>query len=119
MKSILIIDDDLSFTKALAHLLGQIGYEVSVAHSGQEGIDRYREKHADLVITDLVMPHKDGLQTVLELQSEFPDLKFIALSGDEVDKLPQARQLGARQTFIKPFATEELLETIEEELTAV
>ena len=118
MKSILIIDDDLSFTKALSHLLEQIGYEVSVAHSGQEGIDRYREMRPDLLITDLVMPHKDGLQTVQELQREFSDIKFIALSGEALDKLPQARQLGARHTFVKPFATEELLETIEEELVA-
>lgn len=116
MKSILIIDDDLSFTKALAHLLGQIGYEVSVAHSGQEGISRYRENPSDLVITDLIIQRQDGSQTVQELQSEFPDFKFIALSGENVDTLPQARQLGARHTFVKPFATEELLETIEEEL---
>ena len=118
LKSILIIDDDLSFTKALAHLLGQIGYQVSVAHSGPEGINRYRENPSDLVITDLVTQRHDGCQTVQKLKSEFPGFKFIALSGENVDTLPQARQLGARHTFVKPFATEELLETIEEELIA-
>ncbi len=116
MKRILVIDDDLLFSKVLAQLLERCGYKVTVAHNGKEGIDRYREETPDLVITDLIMPEKDGLETIAELRSEFPDLKFIALSGGDLHNLPLARKLGARHTFHKPFATEELLETIEEEL---
>jgi CheY-like chemotaxis protein len=115
-KRILVIDDDLFFSKVLAQLLERCGYEVTVAHNGTEGIDCYRKELPDLVITDLRMPEKDGLETIAELQSEFSDSKVIAISGGDPQNLPIARKLGARHTFVKPFDTEELLETIEEEL---
>ncbi len=118
MKHILVIDedDDLLFSRVLAQLLEGCGYKVTLAHSGEEGIKLCRKERPDLVITDLIMPAKNGLETIAELQSEFPDLKFIAISGGDFQGLFQARKLGARHTFVKPFDTEELLETIEEEL---
>ena len=115
-KSILVIDDDALFAKVLAQLLERCGYRVSVAADGTEGIARFRAETPDLVITDLILPGKDGLATMAELQQEFGDLKFIAVSGGDLNALPLARRLGARHTFLKPFDTEELLETIEEEL---
>ena len=115
-KSILVIDDDALFAKVLAQLLERLGYRVSVASNGTEGIERFREQAPDLVITDLILPGKDGLATIAELQQEFGDFKFIAVSGGDLNCLPRARRLGARHTFLKPFDTEELLETIEEEL---
>ena len=116
MKSILVIDDDLLFSKVLVKLLERCGYRVRVASNGDEGISRYREEVADLVITDLRMPEKDGFETIAVLHKDNPDLKLIAISGGDQDELPKARKLGARHTFVKPFDTEELLETIEEEL---
>ncbi len=116
MKSILVIDDDLLFSRVLGQFLERCGYRVRVANSGGEGIDQYRKEVADLVITDLRMPAKDGLETIAELHQDNPDLRLIAISGGEQDELPRARRLGASHTFAKPFDTEELLETIEEEL---
>lgn len=116
MKSILVIDDDLLFSKVLAKFLERCGYRVRVASNGDEGISRYREEVADLVITDLRMPDKDGLETIAELHKDNPDLKLIVISGGGQGELPKARKLGARHTFLKPFDTEQLLETIEEEL---
>ena len=94
MKSILVIDDDLLFSKVLAKLLERCGYRVRVAGNGDEGISRYREEVADLVITDLRMPDKDGLETIAELRKDNPDLKLIAISGGDQDELPKARKLG-------------------------
>ena len=116
MKSILVIDDDLLFSRVLAQLLERCGYRVTVANSGAEGLQRYREELADLVITDLKMPGTDGLETISILHHEHPELKVIAISGGDLDDLPLARRMGACHTFVKPFDTEELLETIEEEL---
>ena len=115
MKSILVIDDDFLFSRVLGRLLERCGYRVRVA-SGGEGIDQFRREVADLVITDLRTPAKDGLETISELHRDNPDLKLIAISAGEQDELPRARRLGASHTFAKPFDTEELLETIEEEL---
>ena len=68
MKSILVIDDDLLFSRVLGQFLERCGYRVRVANSGGEGIDQYRKEVADLVITDLRMPAKDGLDTIADLQ---------------------------------------------------
>ena len=115
MPRILIVEDEDIIRSAVRKLLQHAGYEVADAVSVEEA-ESHDPDSFDLVITDLVMQRQDGPQTVQELQSEFPGFKFIALSGENVDTLPQARQLGAQHTFVKPFATEELLETIEEEL---
>ncbi len=86
------------------------------AADGQEGVKVYREPPTDLVITDLVMPEKDGIETVIELRHDFPEVKIIAISGgskyDGAANLRSARLLGARRTIAKPFEIQELLETV-------
>jgi CheY-like chemotaxis protein len=118
MAHILIIDDDDQFRTMLRHLLERNGYEVTEASGGKEGIKLYRESPADLIITDLIMPDKDGIETIQELKKDFPDIKIIAISGGgrlgPQDYLNLAKMLGARLTLTKPIELPELLKAIEE-----
>ena len=81
MKRILVIDDDFLTLDVLKRMLEIEGYEVVTALNGQEGIDIFHQSIIDLVITDLVMPVKDGLRTIMELRQEKPELPIIAISA--------------------------------------
>ena len=121
MKRILVIDDDDQMRQMLKQTLERAGYEVVDAPDGEKGIALYKEKPADLIITDLIMPQKDGMETVIELKRDFPDAKIIAVSGgsramDPNDYLHYATQVGALHTFTKPFDCEEIIKTIRVEL---
>ena len=127
MKRILIIDDEQIVLEVLRKILEREGYEVVTAFNGAEGIELFRQKPCDLVITDMVMPEKDGLQTILDLRKETPDLAVIAMSGGgTISKeryLAVAGYLDGIITITKPFSLESitgavaklLLETDEEE----
>jgi len=119
MERILIIDDNYDFRKFIREVLEKEGYEVAEAADGDEGISLFREKPADLVITDLIMPGKEGIQTMVELRRDFPDVKIIAVSGggfEEPTTYLEGAELigGALRTFTKPFPVEDLLEAIKE-----
>ncbi|MEA3490010.1 MAG: response regulator [Candidatus Omnitrophota bacterium] len=119
MARILIIDDNDEFRKLFRMMLEKFGYEVAEASDGEEGVELYREKPADLVITDLIMPGKEGVQTCVELRSNFPDVKIIAMSGGGFegpeDYLESAELIGgALRTFAKPFSFKEILKAIKE-----
>ena len=81
MSRILIIDDDKQMREMLKQTLERAGYAVIEAQNGLEGVAVYREQHVDVVITDLIMPGKDGMETIIELKREFPDVRIIAVSG--------------------------------------
>lgn len=116
MKHILIIDDEPSIRLMLRKLLEFEGYEVSEASDGNQAIHRYNEKQPDLIITDLIMPEKEGLETMTELFKKNPELKIIAMSGGGRSKpggyLHTAKLLGAIETFEKPIRKNELIEAI-------
>jgi CheY-like chemotaxis protein len=118
MAHILIIDDDDQFRTMLRQLIERNRHEVKEASGGKEGIKLYREDPTDLIITDLIMPGKDGIETIQELKKEFPDVKIIAVSGGgrlgPQDYLHLAKMLGAQRTLTKPINLPELLKTIEE-----
>jgi CheY-like chemotaxis protein len=118
MASILIIDDEEQMRTALRRLLEGAGYEVISASDGKEGLALYRENTTDLIITDLIMPEKEGIETIIELKQISPDVKIIAISGgghnNPEDYLPLAKQLGAQRTIAKPFGGEEFLEAVRE-----
>ena len=118
MAQILIIDDDDQLRLMLRKTLERSGYEVVEAPNGKEGIKRFREMPCDLVITDLIMPEKKGLETISELKEDFPDIKVIAISGGgrvgPNDYLHLAKMLGAAQTLTKPIEREKLLNAVEE-----
>lgn len=113
MPSILIIDDDEQVCGVLREAFEGADYQVHVAHNGQEGMTQYRDSPADLVLLDILMPEKEGLETILELRREFPSIKIIAMSGGSerahVNLLDLAKQLGALHTVTKPFKMLELV----------
>ncbi|NNF99001.1 MAG: response regulator [Desulfobacteraceae bacterium] len=116
MARILVIDDDHQVQKMLKQMLEREGYEVAVANDGNEGLDSYRNTPYDLVITDLIMPEKEGVETILDLKKEFNDVKIIAISGGGRNTPDQylkvAKQLGALQTFAKPIKRNDLVQSI-------
>ena len=116
MERILIIDDEHQIRSMLRLMLERDGYEVVEAPDGIEGIRAYRQKPADLIITDLIMPNKDGIGMIIELQKEFPDVKIIAMSGGGLNKpegyLKGAKKLGAAYTLTKPIDREKMLRAV-------
>lgn len=116
---ILAIDDDANILAIIAEMLTTAGYEVVGASNGEEGVRLYRQEPFDLVVTDLLMPEKDGLEVVMELREDFPDAKIITLSGGNTfghSSLQTAKLLGASRTLRKPFKEDELLEAVREVL---
>jgi CheY-like chemotaxis protein len=118
VKRILIIEDEDSVRAVLVDALHDAGYDVLEASNGKEGINLYREAPTDLIITDLIMPEKEGLGTIMELRCDSPHVKIIAMSGGGMssgnDYLRIAQKLGAKRTLSKPFDLEDFLHTVRE-----
>ena len=118
MKRILIIDDDDEIRLILRQLLEQAGYKVEEASDGKEGISLHRQKTADLIITDMIMPKKEGMETIMELRTDFPHVKIIAMSGGgrigPENYLQMAEAFGALNIFKKPFNLEDMLGAVRE-----
>jgi CheY-like chemotaxis protein len=116
MTRILIIDDEAPVRSVLRQILEKEGYEVIEAEDGEIGMKRYREHPADLVITDILMPEKEGIETILALRKVSPDIKIIAISGGgrtrKLDVLPLAKMFGAVRTLAKPFTRDDLLAAV-------
>ena len=116
MSRILIVDDDEVLRRMLCQVLVQAGYEVLAAVDGAAALELYRQQPVDLVITDLIMPHKEGIETILELRRLKPDQKILVMSGGgriaPAVYLALARPLGAAMALAKPFASEEFLEAV-------
>ncbi len=120
MAWVLVIDVDESIRRMLCEVLRRAGYAAVAAADGREGMARFREKPADLVITDILMPEQEGLETISALRRDFPEVKIIAISGggtrSSFDYLRFAQKLGAARTLAKPFTPSELLDVVREEL---
>lgn len=118
MKHILIIDDDDQMRKLIRSFLERAGFEVEEAANGRLGMAVMRRCAVDLVITDLIMPEQEGLETIGMLKQDFPQVKIIAISGGgrigPDAYLPAAAALGADRIFIKPFARSALVATVRE-----
>jgi CheY-like chemotaxis protein len=118
MGRILIVEDDKSVRELLREILRRAGHEVVAAGNGKEALAQYKQSPADLIITNILMPEKEGLETIQELRREDPDIKIIAISGGgqigPADYLEVARRFGAMRTFSKPFDRKELLKAVDE-----
>ena len=119
MKRILVIDDEMLIRQMLRQTLEGAGYEVVDASDGREGLRLYRESPTDLIIIDIIMPVKEGVETIIEFRRDFPDVKIIAISGgsrglDSQSCLSYVKALGISHRFTKPFHRKELLEAIHE-----
>ncbi len=120
MPSLLLIEDDDLFREALADALTERGYTVRQARDGDQGLEIFRVEPTDLVLTDLVMPNKEGIETIKSLRREHPNLGIIAMSGGAAFNpalyLKLAGSLGANRTLQKPFGLPALLTALEEVL---
>ncbi len=112
MARIVIIEDDEALRPMLAKTIARFGHEVFAEQDGRAGLQRVKEIMPDLVITDMVMPEKEGVETILELRRDFPAIKIIAMSGggriNSADYLDLARKFGVSATLAKPFSRDEL-----------
>ena len=122
MARILVIEDSCEERRALTDLLIGSGHRVCCAPNGKAGLQLLRERHVDIVITDMLMPEMEGVETIMALRREHPDIKIIAVSGGGVfvreNCLQLARTLGAKRTLTKPFKFGEILEAIQAVLDA-
>lgn len=117
MAKILIVDDEESVLMLLSEILEQEHHDITVASTGQEGINKYQADAFDLVVTDLVMPEKSGLDLIMELRKLDPGVKVIAISGGggihgRFDYLPIAKLIGALRIVKKPFQVDEVKEAV-------
>lgn len=117
MARVLVIDDSSTVREMVRTTLEAEGYDVLQAVDGRAGLEVQRVLPCDVVITDLIMPEKEGLETILELRREWPCLEIIAVSGgsavlDKEDLLRTARSFGAKQTISKPFTPRQLLDSV-------
>jgi CheY-like chemotaxis protein len=101
---VLLIEDDGSVRRIVRKMLERGRHEVTEAENGRVGLDRLRDGAFDLVITDIIMPEMDGLETLIELRKHYPTLAVIAMSGGgRMDVLGSAEKLGASAVLHKPF----------------
>jgi CheY-like chemotaxis protein len=118
MARILLIEDDESVRTLLLLTLAHYGHDVVEARNGREGLDRFRETKPDLVITDIVMPEKEGFEVLMKIRRKNPALKIIAISGGGLHNaahyLHTAKLLGAAKVLAKPFSNETLMAAVNE-----
>jgi DNA-binding response OmpR family regulator len=118
MSRILVIEDDEKMRVLIGKALGRARYEVAEAADGDAGLRSHRDKPADLIITDLIMPEKEGVETIMEFKHDYPEVKIIAISGGGFigpdPYLSLAKKLGADSVLAKPFELKELLKLVED-----
>jgi DNA-binding response OmpR family regulator len=117
---ILVIDDEASVRAFIRQTLETEGYEVKEAADGKEGLAALRPYPADLIITDIFMPNKEGIDTIRTVREQFPQTKILAISGGgsrRMEVLSAAVQFGAHHALEKPFTPAELVAAINVALT--
>lgn len=117
MARILVIDDDEYICKSLQRILEKDGYEVRTAEDGEAGLKHVIMDMPDLIIIDIVMPNKEGIETINELLRKYPGIKIIAMSGggqrlDADQYLDLAYKFGVKATIKKPYERNEILELV-------
>jgi len=131
MTRVIVIDDEEDIRITLKEVFRRAGFEVEVASNGNDGMNLLREHGADLVITDIIMPGSDGVETAHNIRTEFPKTKIIVMSGGgnaaplgyepaaitTTAYLASAAAIGADLTLTKPFDRKELIRAAKE-LTA-
>lgn len=118
MKKILVIDDDIQVRDVLDQMLRRAGYEVVLAAEGDTACELFRKAPADVIITDMIMPEKAGIETIMELRTDFPDVKIIAISGGgrtgPYGYLKLAERFGAEKVLPKPLSKDKILQAVQE-----
>ena len=113
MAKILIVDDEEQLRDVLRCVLQDEGHEIVEAADGYAALEQFRQTPTELVITDIVMPDKEGLETIIDLKRTNPSVRIIAMSGggrnSPHDYLDMAKKLGATEVIAKPFSIDEFL----------
>jgi DNA-binding response OmpR family regulator len=116
MAKILVFDDELSILLMIKKMLEKAGHEVDIALNGKEGMLLFEKNKPDLLITDILMPEREGLETIFELRRKYSELKIIAISGGgrigPEGYLPSAKLFGADMVFQKPLIQKEFLQAV-------
>jgi len=119
---VLIIDDEELARFTIRESLENAHYDVEEAENGRIGIEKQIETPFDLIITDLIMPDKEGIETIIELKNTFPSVKIIAISGggrsQNMDFLEMSERFGANQVLAKPFTEQQLLDVVKTTLNS-
>lgn len=122
MAQILLIDDEEMVRMTVRQILEMAGHSVTEAHDGEQGIKMLQESLPELVISDLIMPNKEGVETIAEIRGAHPHLPIIAMSGGgrigATDFLEVAKKIGANRTLPKPFEPEDVLAVVDDLLAA-
>jgi DNA-binding response OmpR family regulator len=121
MANILLIDDDAALRGLLAEALRRGGHAVLQAEDGRQGVELFDVAPVDLIVTDLIMPEREGIEIIVQLHRDHPELPIIAISGGLANSpvyLQLAVKLGARRALAKPFSPSELLRAVDDVLRA-
>lgn len=122
MARILVIDDEELARFTVREILESAGHEVVEARDGVEGLAMQRAQRCDLVVTDVIMPRKEGVEMIIEMKQEQPALRIIAISGGgrtrNLDFLKLAKEFGADKVLAKPFSADDLIGAVRECLLA-
>jgi DNA-binding response OmpR family regulator len=117
MAKLLLVDDNQDLLGMQGEFLRMSGHEVETAVNGEEALAQAARAKFDLVITDIIMPSKDGIEVIVALRKSQPSAKIIAISGggrlNAKDYLSIAQKLGAAATLAKPFSGSELVATVD------
>lgn len=118
MARILIIDDDPALRGTIRRVVERGGHQVEEAEDGEAGLRQVAKEAPDLVITDLLMPEKEGIETIMELTAGYPGVRILAISGaggsaEEEGPLMDAKLFGAHEVLAKPFSIEALMAAVE------
>ena len=116
--SVLIVDDNADTRSFVKIVLEREGFEAQVAVDGERALDLQRAHPVDVLITDIFMPERDGIELIQQFKSAFPQVKIIAMSGggriSKKDYLPLAADIGADRVLRKPFAADALLSMLKD-----
>ncbi len=115
MEQVLVIDDDALMLEVMREILELGGYRVLTASSGERGLDLVKTAHPGVVITDLIMPHRDGVYVINEIRAHAPETRVIAMSGTpRIENMTKAVMADANRVLAKPFEQDELLDAVAE-----
>ena len=116
MVNILVADDDPSIRHLYKLILEREGHKVYLANDGVEALAQAKKYHIDVLITDIIMPRKEGIETIVEIREMNSEIKIIAISGGgrrgNQDFLRMAEMVGANYSLAKPFEPHDLLKIL-------
>lgn len=112
----LVVEDDPVLLEAIGRVLAREGHRVTLARDGVQALERFAQDPAELVITDIIMPEKEGVETILSIKGRAPDVRVVAISGGGRTPanafLQVAKALGADATLAKPFTLSALMDVV-------